>query len=142
MDRWLLDTNAVVSLFTDRNEAQRNEVVFAFDKAMRGEIELVLHQHVMSEAVFTLMNVYLISNSKVSEIIRDLVDHPNVILENDISWVRILDLWPSVLRDFGDAIVAAVAREKGYIVFTFDKRFQKILEKLRVEVKIVRKLRK
>lgn len=139
MDRWLLDTNAVVSLFTDRNEAQRNEVVFAFDKAMRGEIELVLHQHVMSETVFTLMNVYLISNSKVSEIIRDLVDHPNVILENDISWVRILDLWPSVLRDFGDAIVAAVAREKGYVVFTFDKRFQKILEKLRVEVKIVRK---
>ena len=132
MERWLLDTNAVVSLFTDRNEAQRNEVVSAFDRAIRGEIELFLHQHVISETVFTLLNVYRIGNGKVSQIIRDLVDHPNVILENDISWSKVLTLWPSALRDFGDAILAAIASEKGYAVFTFDKPLQKRLHKLRV----------
>lgn len=134
MGRWLLDTNAVVSMFTDRNERQRDEVVSAFDQAMRGEIELVLHQHVVSETVFTLLNIYRIDSAQVSQIIRDLIDHPNVLLENDLTLEEVLRLWPSVLRDFGDSIVAAIAREKAYSVFTFDKAFQKVLKRLGIAV--------
>jgi predicted nucleic-acid-binding protein len=132
MDRWLLDTNAVVSLFTDRNEAQRNTVILAFDKAISGEMQLILHQHVISETVFTLLNVYQIRNTEVSGIVRDLVHHPNVVLENDISWIKVLDLWPSVLRDFGDAIIVAIASDSGYPIFTFDKVLQKTLVKLSI----------
>ncbi len=132
MERLLLDTNAVVSLFTDRNEAQRNSVVLVLAKAVKGEMEIALHQHVLSETVFTLLNVYAIAEDRVAEILRDLIDHPGVVLENEIDWEKVLQFWPSIFHDFGDAMVGAVAKEKDCPVFTFDRGFGKKLKDIKV----------
>ena len=123
MERWLLDTNALLSFFTDRNRSQQQSTLLLFQKALHGEMELVLHQHVISEMVFTFLNVYRVEKTRTAEVLKDLIEHPGVVLLNEIRWGTVLNLWPSAFPDFGDSIVASVARQNKYPVFTFDKAF-------------------
>lgn len=131
-DQILLDTNAVLSLLTDRSNEQKNAVLVMAQKALKGEVELILHPHVISETIFTLLNLYRVTKGKVADIVRDLIDHPGVRLENDLSWNEVLEFWPQIFPDVGDAIMAAIARERDYSVFTFDRKFGKKLELVKV----------
>jgi predicted nucleic-acid-binding protein len=127
MEQVLIDTNAVLSLLTDRNDQQKNSVIQLTESSLKGEIEIILHQHVLSETIFTLFNVYQVSKKIIVEIVTDLLGHPGARLENELHWHEVFELWPDVLPDIGDAIIASAARKGGYSVFTFDKKLGKKL---------------
>jgi len=124
----MLDANAVISLLTDRNDEQKNAVLSVAQKSLRGENEIILHQHVVSETIFTLLNVYGLNKGTIVQIVADLIAHPGAVSKNDLSWEDVFTLWPKTFPDIGDAIVAAVAREGSYSVFTFDIKFRRKLK--------------
>lgn len=130
MEQILIDSNAVLSFLTDRDIQQKNSVLALTEKSLKGEIEIILHQHVISETIFTLLNVYQIGKETVVDVVGDLLGHPGVILENHLSWTEVFALCPKVIPDVGDAVVGAVARKGKYPVFTFDKKFGKKLQSL------------
>ena len=45
----------------------------------------------------------------------------------------IFTFWPDSIRDYGDAVLAAAAKELTLPIYTFDKRFAKYLDKLNIE---------
>lgn len=135
MKRILVDTNALVSFITDRNADQQAQTFALFERAAGREVELLLHQAVLGEFVYVLLNFYRLDPLEVADLLRDLLDLPGAQVVDGISWMRVLDLWPGKVGDFGDAILAAVAltaRVDG--VATFDKRFIRQLRTLGVEV--------
>ena len=132
MEQVLIDTNAILSFLTDRNPAQKKTVMTLTERSLKGELEIILAQHVLSETIFTLLNVYGIGKKTVIEMVRDLVAHPGVRLENQLIWAEVLDLWAGLFSDFGDAVIASVARAAQYSVFTFDSKFGKKLKSANV----------
>jgi hypothetical protein len=53
------------------------------------------------------------------------------VLVDEVSWPGVLELWPGAVADFGDAVLAAVARQQlPEAVATFDGTFSKRLRRL------------
>ncbi len=135
MKRVLVDTNAFVSFITDRNAEQQMQTSALLERAARREVEILLHQAVIGEFAYVLLNSYRLDPQEVARLLRDLLLLPGADVVDEISWVRVLDLWPSQVPDFGDAILAAVALTMRVdAVATFDKRFIRQLGNLGVEV--------
>ena len=69
-------------------------------------------------------------------IVRDLLESPGVEIVDAVPWRLLLDLWPSRVAAFGDAVVSAVAAVAlGGVhggVATFDRAFVRELQKLKV----------
>ncbi len=128
MQRVLVDANALLSLLTDRNLEQQARVVQLFGEAARGTVEIVLHQHVVSETVFTLRNVYKVPAERVSAIIRDLVNDPGIAVVNELNWKELVEIWPLRFSDYGDAILATAAKREKLSILTFDRSFQRSLK--------------
>ena len=132
MEQILIDTNAILSFLTDRNLSQKNKVTTLTERSVKGDLEIILTQHVLSETIFTLLNVYEIEKKTIVEVVTDLLTHPGIRTENQLKWPDVLDLWINVLPDFGDAVIAAAARAGQYPVFTFDSKFGKRLKSMNI----------
>ncbi|MEM8962265.1 MAG: PIN domain-containing protein [Acidobacteriota bacterium] len=128
MKRVVVDTNVLVSFLTDRDKAQQARATALFERVDEGDIQLILHQAVITELVYVLRNLYKIAMVDVAQTLEDLLSLTGVRPVDEVSWTSVLDLWPSYIGDFADAVLAAVTLEARYdMVATFDQRFIKQL---------------
>jgi len=134
MQRVLIDTNVVVSFLHRRSASQQARAATLFTAASRRELDVAIHQHVLTETVYVLMNVYALGRQAAAAVVGDLLALPGIVRLDDLRDPRLLELWPARIPDFGDAVVAAVAHEQRLPVATFDRRFRKQLERLNVDV--------
>lgn len=91
MKRVVLDTNVLISFLTDRNAEEQRRAAELFELAAEREIELILHQTVISEMVYVLANLYRIESEEIVRLIDDLLSASGVIPLNEVNWVRVLD---------------------------------------------------
>ena len=130
MRRVVVDTNVLISFLTDRNAEQQAQAVELFEAAAEGEIELILHQMVISEMVYVLGNLYQVEVAEIAEMIDDLLCSPGVKPVDEVVWSRVLELWPDAFKDFADAVLAAVTLEERHdAVATFDHAFVRQLRR-------------
>ena len=142
MMRHILDTNALISYVTDRDPDQQRQVAPLFEASARLESALLCPQHVLSEFVYVLQNIYNVDSDRIAAILRDFISMPGVEIVHEVHFETLLSLWPDPVRDFGDAIVASVAkRGKGAEIVTFDRKFGAVLRKigLKHHVNIIRR---
>jgi len=126
MKRVGVDTNVVVSFVTDRDANQQARTAELFSGATSGEHVIVLHQAVITEAVYVMCTVYETKANVVSAVMRDLLSLPGVVTVDEVDWPEIWRLWPRRIRDFGDACLTAVARAETFdVLATFDAAFAK-----------------
>lgn len=131
MKRFILDTNALISFVTDRNLAQQEEVAQLLEAASRQKCLLICPQHVLHEFVFVMDKVYNQPKESINAMIRDFIDLPGILVQQDIDFNTLLSLWPKGIGDYGDAIVAAVGKKtKGAQILTFDAKFKNCLKKI------------
>ena len=124
MKRIGIDTNVVISFVTDRDLKQQARAAELFGAAGAGEHVLVLHQAVITEAVYVMHNGYEIEPSAVMAVMRDLVALPGVVAVDRVEWRDIWSLWPRRIKDFGDACLTAVAQAGAFdALATFDAAF-------------------
>ena len=124
MKRIGVDTNVVVSFVTDRDPKQQARAADLFGAATAGKHVLVLHQAVITEAVYVMYNAYEVKPSVVSAVMRDLLLLPGVVTVDDVEWRHIWSLWPRRIKDFGDACLTAVAKAGTFeVLATFDAAF-------------------
>ncbi len=81
-----------------------------------------------------LEKVYKIKPSFISKMIKDLLKMPQVDFFNGFYPEIIFEIWPDKIKDFGDAVLTAVALKLNYPIFTFDKKFYRQLKKENVQV--------
>jgi predicted nucleic acid-binding protein len=134
MRRVLVDTNVLISFVSDRNELQQEKANRLFALAAASEVELILHQTIISEFVFVLSNLYGVKAPEVAEMLGELLALPGTVAAYETSWPLVLDLWPGEIPGFADAIVASVALQGRYdAVATFDLKLAHALRSRSVE---------
>jgi len=122
--RILIDTNVLVSFLTDRDRRQQERAAELLELAADGKVELLVHQAVVFELAYVLLNLYGKKPAEVRPILEGLVALPGVGMVEELSWSEVLGLWPEVFPDLADAALAAAC--KGLRcdgIATFDRRF-------------------
>jgi len=134
--RYIIDTNALISYVTDRNPDQQRKIAEVFEEAAISKGVILCPQNVLTEFIFVLDKVYGVEKNEIQMMVRDFLSLPGVELIHEIDFTALFDLWPDVLRDLGDAIVASVGcLNRGSTILTFDLKFIHILKKLRLPFK-------
>ena len=124
MKRVVLDTNVLVSFLTDRDAEQQAKAAALFESAAQGEVQLILHQMVISEMVYVLGNLYKVETQEIAGMLEDLLSSAGVIPVDEVLWTRVLEIWPGRFGDFADAVLAVATLEARYdAVATFDRQF-------------------
>ena len=130
MKEVLVDTNVLVSFFTDRNQEQQERADALFRAAASRELTLAVHAISISEMVYVLRNLYKVEPPKIAQAIRLLLAMPGVVAIGEVVWSLVLERWPETISSLGDAVLAATAVEGSYdAVATFDAPFGKKLAK-------------
>jgi predicted nucleic acid-binding protein len=126
MTRVGVDANVVVSFITDRDLQQQARAAELFGAATEGECTVVLHQAVITEAVYVLCNQYEGEPHVVCAVMRDLSALPGVVTADEVVWEPVWSTWPGRFHDFGDACLTAAARAGTFeVLATFDVAFAK-----------------
>lgn len=126
----LVDTNVLISFFTDRNQEQQEQAATLFRAAACRDLTLAVHAISLSEMVYVLRNLYKVDPPKIAHMIRLLLAMPGVVSIGEVVWSLVLERWPEPISSLGDAILAAAAVDGGYdAVATFDAPFGKKLAK-------------
>lgn len=130
MKKIVIDTNCLLSFVTDRNPEQQEKISKLFHEAGQLKVGVLCHHHVISEFVFVLSSVYGTDTEKIHEILSDLIAMPGITTVFEVNMQTVLSLWPAVIADYGDALIAAYNKDtKGTIVATFDKKFSKAMHR-------------
>lgn len=136
MKKHIIDTNCLISYITDRNLKQQKAISHYFNLAFNYNIELIVIANVITEFAYVLTNVYKIENTKVKEIISDLLKTPGIKYEMGYLPINILNLWPKKINNYGDAVVAAFGEKHKTEILTFDVNFSKELNQINIKNKI------
>ncbi|MCD6272664.1 MAG: PIN domain-containing protein [Deltaproteobacteria bacterium] len=130
MKKYIIDTNALISFVTDRNQEQQVKVDKLFNDAARLRIMVLCPQNVLTEFVYVMDTVYQIPKSEISKIVRDFIDMPGIEVVHDLNMKTLISYWPEVFKDYGDAIIATLCKNtKGSLIVTFDRKFRAKLKK-------------
>jgi predicted nucleic-acid-binding protein len=126
----LLDANVLVRHLTGtpRGQARRATAFLA------GADELRLVDVVVAETVYVLQSVYRLSRHEIAAVMRSVVAHPAVVLEDVGIVLRSLSLYRVERLDFVDAYLVAVAESTGVgAVASFDRAIDRVTTVERVE---------
>lgn len=137
MEYFLVDTNLLISYVVDRNPRQSKLAEDIFKRATSLEIELVVSNFAISEFIFVLQSVYSKSDLEISEMINALLLTPGISIIDGFQIERVLKLWPSHIPDYGDAVLASIAKKENFPFLTFDKPLSKKLQKLKIPFKLL-----
>ena len=131
MKKYIIDTNALISFVTDRNQEQQVKIDKLFNDAARLRIMVLCPQNVLTEFVYVMDKVYQIPKSEINKIVRDFIDMPGIEVVHDLNMKTLISYWPEVFKDYGDAIIATLCKNtKGSLIVTFDRKFRAKLKKI------------
>ena len=130
MKKYIIDTNALISFVTDRNQEQQVKIDKLFNDAARLKILVLCPQNVLTEFVYVMDKIYQIPKVKINKIVRDFIDMPGIEVVHDLNMKTLISYWPEVFKDYGDAIIATLCKNtKGSLIVTFDRKFRAKLKK-------------
>jgi predicted nucleic acid-binding protein len=122
-DDVLLDTNVILRLLRADQPSHHAEARRLFEQAREGKLRLLVPTLVVAEVVFVLQGFYRLDRAEISELLRDLVATPNVVLFEAETVVRATEIFGARRVDFVDAYLAALAEEtRTTRLATFNKR--------------------
>lgn len=126
----MVDANVLVSFFVERNEKQRAAGKALLVSAEDGDIIAVVPQFALFEIAYVLDSFYKVPLPRIAAAMRATLTYPGVVVKDDCSWSRVLDLWPEPLASITDAALVAVALANKYdSVATFD---QKLIRRMKL----------
>ena len=135
MKKIVIDANCLLSFVTDRNAEQQEKISKLFHEAGQLKSVILCHHHVISEFVCVLSSVYGTDAEKIHEILSDHLVMPGCMTVSEVNMQTVLSLWPAVIADYGDAIIAAYSKDtKGTAVATFDKKFSKAMHRAGIAI--------
>lgn len=129
MRELIVDTNLLLSFVTDRNPAQQEKAAELFQRAARLNLLLLSPPSVIMEFVYVLEKVYRQPQTRIRQMVADLLALPGFQVLQPLDFALVLTLWPEPVADFGDALVGAAALgRKEAQVATFDQKLVAALQ--------------
>ena len=135
MNRYVIDTNALISFVTDRDLEQQQKIAPLFEAAAHMKAVIFCHQHVLTEFIYVLDRIYQTPKDEIGSMIKDLIEMPGIDVIHEVDFKAILSWWPDPIPDFGDALIAAVVKTRsGSMMVTFDRKFAANLKALGINI--------
>lgn len=126
-ERALLDTNTVVFFLTGRPAAPARAAARLFERAERGELELIVPLTTIAEAIWVLTSPGRgIPRAAVARALADLVSADGVRADESPVALEALRIYGERRVDFVDAYLAARASRDGTPVASFDRDFDRL----------------
>lgn len=130
MTAYLVDTNCLLSYFTDRSPEQHAAVTPYIEQASQLALSLTVTPHVLNELVHVLLRVYRQPSTLVADIVDKMLGTPGIDYLDLHSIEAIRQVWPEQIADYGDATIAATAAATGLTVLIFDVDFVRAMNRI------------
>ena len=117
----VVDTNAIIRYLLADNAEQFARAKGFFEHVREGTQSAYIPESVLAESVYVLAKVYGVARDEVADKLSTLLDYRGISQENRTVLRLALSLFRDRNVDFVDAMAVAIARERGWGVFSFDR---------------------
>jgi predicted nucleic acid-binding protein len=122
-----VDTNVILRFLTREPPDLARQALALFTAVQNGEVELVLEEIVLAEAVWVLRSFYKVTPAEISNTLQEFVSYSGIICEHKATILIALRLFASKNLDFTDAMIAAHMVRKGIPdIYSFDAHFDRL----------------
>jgi predicted nucleic-acid-binding protein len=121
----VVDANAVLSLLLGGERVHYHRARAFFEPVREGTAVAYIPAAVLAECVYVLTRVYKVTRDDAAAKLLGLLDYRGVITESP-AVRQALVLYRDRNVDFVDALVATIAREHGWGVFSFDRDLERL----------------
>jgi predicted nucleic acid-binding protein len=131
-----LDTSVIVRVLTGDNPVKAARGLALFQRAQRGEAELVTSESVVAEVVYVLGSpvIYRLPRPDVARALRPVLSNNGLRLDHKQSVLAALDRWERTRLDFEDCLsVEHMQRQKLDGIYSYDRDFDRVPEVRRLE---------
>lgn len=126
MSSLVLDTNTLLRYLLNDIPEQAQKIQEKIKQAKSGKIKLFVPQIVIFEIFFALVEGYDFNKDRVIEGIEKIIASEDLFIQDKEAFKLALEIFKEKKLSLVDCFLAAVAKEQGIRVFTFDKALQKI----------------
>lgn len=128
-----IDTNCFLRFLMWDVVAQAQAIKKRFLRAKEGEINLLAFDFTIIEVLFQLENWYKLSKNEAVNKLVPVISPSWIQIENKTAMLLALDLYRTTNIDFVDILLHSVSSVRGIQVLSFDRHFDKLSPKLRLE---------
>jgi|SRR3989338_6414484 len=127
MENKILDTNILVRLFIQDNQAQYEKALEILNNADTKGYKLYIPVEVVVEFEYVLKKVYSIERSEIAKDLKSLTQTNCIEFIDNIKDIKLaIALYPLLNTDLVDIILFARSKNMGIEIESFDKDFKKI----------------
>lgn len=125
----VIDTNLLVRYLTEDEPVKAKAVDKLLNKAMHGELKIIIPSIVIAELTWVLESFYEMEEEKISELIEAIINTHGIEVTDKALINSALKNYRTKKIDLIDAWIIEFAREKGVkIIYTFDAKHFKDIE--------------
>lgn len=129
MTHYLLDANALLRFLRNDIPKQAQQVAALFSQAKQSAVVVTIPLAVILETVFVLSKVYDERKEEVGSKLFATVSNPVLDIESREIVQQALLMWKNESVSFVDCLVLAKARDEEKVLFTFDKKLQRLVQR-------------
>lgn len=122
----VVDANAIVALLLGGGRADFERAKVFFESVREGSSQAYLSSAVLAECAYVLTRIYKVTRADTASKLLALLDYRGAVSEPGAR--RGLELYRDHNVDFVDAMVVAIAQERGFQVFSADRDLEKLVK--------------
>lgn len=132
--RAVIDTNILVRYLTNDDPSKAKAVDSLLNKALKGELKILIPSIVIAELVWVLESFYEMRANEIAELIEAVLNTPGVEVNDKSIIIFALKLYRAKNMDFIDAWIIEFAKNHSVnTIYTFDKRHFKATEGIEIK---------
>lgn len=134
-EKVVIDTNLLVRYLINDDQEKAEAVDNLLDKAMKGEVRIVVPSVVIAELVWVLESFYQMKADTILELVEAIVNTTGLDVTDKLTVISALRLYKNRNIDFIDAWIIEFAKERGIkTIYTFDKKHFRDIEGIEVAI--------
>ena len=131
----VIDTNLLVRYLINDDQKKADAVDNLLDKAIKGEIRIVVPSVVIAELVWVLESFYQLKADVILELVEAIVNTSGLDVTDKSMVISALRLYKNRNIDFIDAWIIEFAKERGIkTIYTFDKKHFRDIEEIEITI--------
>ncbi|MCR4319062.1 MAG: type II toxin-antitoxin system VapC family toxin [Candidatus Brocadiaceae bacterium] len=131
----VIDTNLLVRYLINDDQKKADAVDNLLDKAIKGEVRIIIPSVVIAELVWVLESFYQLKADAILELVEAIVNTSGLDVTDKSTVISALRLYKNRNIDFIDAWIIEFAKERGIkTIYTFDKKHFRDIEGIEITI--------
>ncbi len=131
----VIDTNLLVRYLINDDQKKADAVDNLLDKAIKGEVRIIIPSVVIAELVWVLESFYQLKEDAILELVEAIVNTSGLDVTDKSTVISALRLYKNRNIDFIDAWIIEFAKERGIkTIYTFDKKHFRNIEGIEITI--------